>query len=105
MIWVTKRVAVAPFELKLSPNESYGRATSVGTPPGAAEPSQEKPSELQMSTEWEEHLITLRHMLNPKPPTPYKTGGGTPQEQDAHWLRSSPQDGRGDENQERLTLF
>ena len=37
-----------------------------------------------MSTEWEEHLITLRHMLNPKPPTPYKTGGGTPQEPDTH---------------------
>ena len=35
MILVTKRVAVAPFELKLVPNESYGRAASVGTPPGA----------------------------------------------------------------------
>ena len=32
---VTKWVAVAPFELKLGPNESYGRAASVGTPPGA----------------------------------------------------------------------
>ena len=30
-----KRVAVAPFELKLGPNESYGRAASVGTRPGA----------------------------------------------------------------------
>ena len=30
-----KWVAVAPFELKLGPNESYGRAASVGTPPGA----------------------------------------------------------------------
>ena len=28
-------VAMAPFELKLGPNESYGRAASVGTPPGA----------------------------------------------------------------------
>ena len=35
MILVTKRVAVAPLELKLSPNESYGRAASVGTPAGA----------------------------------------------------------------------
>ena len=26
MILVTKRVAVPPFELKLGPNESYGRA-------------------------------------------------------------------------------
>ena len=34
MISVTKRVAVAPFELKLGPHESYGRATSVKTPPG-----------------------------------------------------------------------
>ena len=30
-----KGVAVAPFELKLGPNESYGRAAYVGTPPGA----------------------------------------------------------------------
>ena len=30
-----KRVAVAPFELKIGPDESYGRAASVGTPPGA----------------------------------------------------------------------
>ena len=30
-----KRVAVAPFELKIGPNESYGRAASVGIPPGA----------------------------------------------------------------------
>ena len=30
-----KRVAVAPFELKLGPNESYGRAASVKPPPGA----------------------------------------------------------------------
>ena len=29
MILVTKRVVVAPFELKLGPNESYGRAASV----------------------------------------------------------------------------
>ena len=35
MILVTKRVAVAPFELKIGPNESYGCAASVGTPPGA----------------------------------------------------------------------
>ena len=35
MGFVTKRVAVAPFELKLGPNESYGRAASVGSPPGA----------------------------------------------------------------------
>ena len=35
MILVTKWVAVAPFELKLGPNESYRRAASVGTPPGA----------------------------------------------------------------------
>ena len=35
MILVTKRVAMAPFELKLGPNESYRRAASVGTPPGA----------------------------------------------------------------------
>ena len=34
-VLVTKRVAVAPFELKIGPNESYGRAASVGTPPGA----------------------------------------------------------------------
>ena len=34
-VLVTKRVAVAPFELNLGPNESYGRAASVGTPPGA----------------------------------------------------------------------
>ena len=34
MVLVTKRLAVAPFELKLGPNESYGRAASVGTPPG-----------------------------------------------------------------------
>ena len=30
-----KRVAVAPFELKLGANGSYRRAASVGTPPGA----------------------------------------------------------------------
>ena len=30
-----KWVAVAPFELKLGPNESYRRAASVETPPGA----------------------------------------------------------------------
>ena len=30
-----KWVAVVPFELKLGPNESYGRAASFGTPPGA----------------------------------------------------------------------
>ena len=35
MILLTKRVTMAPFELKLGPNESYGRAASVGTPPGA----------------------------------------------------------------------
>ena len=34
-VLVTKRVAVAPFEPKIGPNESYGRAASVGTPPGA----------------------------------------------------------------------
>ena len=34
MILVTKQVAVAPFELKLGPNESYGRAASVEAPPG-----------------------------------------------------------------------
>ena len=33
-----KRVVVAPFELKLGPNESYGRAASVGTPPRAKNP-------------------------------------------------------------------
>ena len=32
---VTKRVVVAPFELKLGPNESYGRPASVKPPPGA----------------------------------------------------------------------
>ena len=30
-----KRVAVAPFQLKLGPNESYGRAASVKPSPGA----------------------------------------------------------------------
>ena len=35
VILVTKRVDVAPFELKLGPNESYGRTASVGIPPGA----------------------------------------------------------------------
>ena len=30
-----KWVAVAPFELKIGSNESYRRAASVGTPPGA----------------------------------------------------------------------
>ena len=30
-----KWVAVAPFELKLGPSGSYGRAASVGTPPRA----------------------------------------------------------------------
>ena len=35
MVSVTKRVAVAPFELKLGPNGSYGRAASVKPPPGA----------------------------------------------------------------------
>ena len=35
MILVTKRVAVAPFELKLGPNESYGRAASVKATLGA----------------------------------------------------------------------
>ena len=35
MILATKRVAVAPFELKLGANGSYGRAASVGTPPEA----------------------------------------------------------------------
>ena len=30
-----KWVGVAPFELKIGSNESYGRAASVGTPPGA----------------------------------------------------------------------
>ena len=34
-VLVTKRVAVAPFELKIGPNESYRRAASVGTPPGS----------------------------------------------------------------------
>ena len=34
-VLVTKRVTMAPFELKLGPNESYGRAASVGSPPGA----------------------------------------------------------------------
>ena len=34
-VLVTKRVAVAPFELKIGPNESYGRGASVGTPPRA----------------------------------------------------------------------
>ena len=29
-----KWVAVAPFELKLCPNESYGRAAAFQTPPG-----------------------------------------------------------------------
>ena len=29
-----KWVAVAPFELKLGPNESHGRAASVNPPPG-----------------------------------------------------------------------
>ena len=28
-VFVTQRVAVAPFELKLGPNEYYGRATCV----------------------------------------------------------------------------
>ena len=35
MILVTKRVAVSLFALKLGPNESYGRAASVKTPPRA----------------------------------------------------------------------
>ena len=35
MILVTKRVALAPFELTLGPNESYGRAASIKPPPGA----------------------------------------------------------------------
>ena len=30
-----KWVAVAPFELKLGPSESYGRAASIETPPRA----------------------------------------------------------------------
>ena len=30
-----KWAAVAPFELKIGPNESYGRAASVKPPPGA----------------------------------------------------------------------
>ena len=30
-----KRVAVAPFELKLGPHKSYGRSASVKPPPGA----------------------------------------------------------------------
>ena len=30
-----KWVAVAPFELKIGANESYGRGASAGTPPGA----------------------------------------------------------------------
>ena len=30
-----ERVAVAPFELKISPNGSYTRAASFETPPGA----------------------------------------------------------------------
>ena len=30
-----KGVAAAPFELKLGPKESYGRAASVNPPPGA----------------------------------------------------------------------
>ena len=34
-VLVTKRVAVALFELKIGPNGSCGRAASVGTPPGA----------------------------------------------------------------------
>ena len=34
-VLVTKRVAVAPFDLKISQNESYRRAASVGTPSGA----------------------------------------------------------------------
>ena len=35
MTLVTKRVTMAPFKLKPGPNGSYGRAASVGTPPGA----------------------------------------------------------------------
>ena len=34
-VLVTKRVAVAPFELKIGPNGSYGRAASVKPTPGA----------------------------------------------------------------------
>ena len=34
-VLVTKRVAVAPFELNIGPNESYRRAASARTPPGA----------------------------------------------------------------------
>ena len=35
MVWGMKRVAVAPFELKLGPNKSYRRAASVKPLPGA----------------------------------------------------------------------
>ena len=35
MILVTKRVAVAPFELKLNPHGSYRRHASFQTTPGA----------------------------------------------------------------------
>ena len=35
MILGTKWVTVGPFEVKLGANGSYGRAASLGTPPGA----------------------------------------------------------------------
>ena len=55
---ITKRVVVAPFELKHGPNESYGRAASVGTPPGAQK-AQIRPKnivKLQGSAAWAQPL-------------------------------------------------
>ena len=54
-----KWVAVAPFELKLGPNESYGRAASVNPPPGAkkAQIRAKIRVKLQGSAAWGQPLI------------------------------------------------
>ena len=54
-----KWVAVAPFELKLGPNESYRRAASVKPPPGAktAQIRAKIVVKLQGSAAWAQPLI------------------------------------------------
>ena len=67
MILVTKRVAVAPFELKLGANESYGRAASVKPPPGAkkAQIRGKIIVQLQGSAAWARPLkLKVKKMLN-----------------------------------------
>ena len=60
-----KWVAVAPFELKLGPNESYARAASVKPPPGAnkAQIRAKIIGKLQGSAAWAQPLKLHAHLL------------------------------------------